>query len=98
MKDFHEAFLTVSVPTNLAGVYKKAIETENKERFVRHDNEQGYKLVWSGNHVHVDIDNGFTGATLRIGLISHTLPNLQEMVRWYEANGATVVYTSWERK
>lgn len=96
MKDFHEAFLTVVVPNYLAGAYKQAIETENKERFVRHDNEQGCKLVWSGNHAHVDIDNGFDCATLRIGLVSHTLPNLQEMVKWYEANGATVVYTSWD--
>lgn len=98
MNDFYEATLVLKVPTSLAGAYKKAIETENSERFVRHDNARGYTLVWSGNHVHVDIDQSFPYTNLRIGMVSHTLPNLQESVKWYERNGATVVYKSWEEE
>ena len=52
--------------------------------------------MWNGNHVSVQIIESLTEATLEIAMISHTLPNLQQSVKWYETNGATVVHKSWE--
>jgi hypothetical protein len=105
MKDFYEAMLTLEVSTTLAGAYKKAIEDENSRYLVKNELKNGkgeiikeeIKPVWNGNHVHVDIDQSFTNTNLRIGIISHTLPNLKQTVDWYERQGAKVVYTSWER-
>lgn len=104
MKDFYEAFLMLPVPTYLAGAYKKAIETENSRYWAESElkNKEGKtlskenKIIWNGNYVHVDIDRGLTGATLKIGMTSHTLPNLKQSVEWYDKMGAEVVYKSWE--
>lgn len=106
MKDFYEAVLTLKVPTSLAGAYKKAIEDENSRYFVKNEltDSNGQvtlseiKPVWNGNHVSVDIVESLPEpeSTLKIAMISHTLPNLQQSVKWYETNGATVVYKSWE--
>lgn len=106
MNDFHEAVLTLKVPTCLAGAYKKAIEDENSRYSVKNelkDSEGNITLseikpVWNGNHVGVDIVESIQEpeSTLKISMISHTLPNLQQSVKWYEANGAKVEYKSWE--
>lgn len=104
MKDFHEAVLTLKVPTSLAGAYKKAIEDENSRYFVKNELKDSngkvtlseIKPVWNGNHVSVQIIESLTEATLKIAMISHTLPNLQQSVKWYETNGAIVIYKSWE--
>jgi hypothetical protein len=104
VKDFHEAVLTLKVPSNLAEVYKKAIEDENSRHFVKNELKDlngdvtlsEIKPVWNGNHVSVQIIESLTEATLEIAMISHTLPNLQQSVKWYETNGATVVHKSWE--
>ena len=100
MNDFHEAVLTLQVTNSLAGAYKKAIEDENSRYWVENEitDKDGnilrkeQKPIWNGNHVHVDIDQ----SVLRIGMISHTLPNLKQSVEWYEKQGATVVYKSWD--
>lgn len=104
MKDFHEAVLTLKVPTSLAGAYKKAIEDKNSRYFVKNELKDSngkvtlseIKPVWNGNHVSVQIIESFPESTLKIAMISHTLPNLQQSVKWYETNGATVEYKSWE--
>lgn len=106
MKDFHEAVLTLKVPTSLVGAYKKAIEDENSRYFVKNELKDSdgkvtlseIKPVWNGNHVSVDIVESLQEpeSTLKIAMISHTLPNLQQSVKWYEANGATVEYKNWE--
>ena len=108
MKDFHEAVLTLKVPTSLAGAYKKAIEDENSRYFVKNELKDSngkatlseIKPVWNGNNVSVDIVESVQEpeSTLKIAMISHTLPNLQQSVKWYETNGATVVYKSWEEE
>ncbi|MDV7752673.1 hypothetical protein [Enterococcus casseliflavus] len=106
MKDFHEAVLTLKVPTSLVGAYKKAIEDENSRYFVKNELKDSngkvtlseIKPIWNGNHVSVQIIESFTESTLKIAMISHTLPNLQQSVKWYETNGATVVYKSWEEE
>lgn len=91
MNDFHEVILTVEVPADTGDVYKKAIEAENSP----------YRENWNGNHVHVrvDKDSGFPGCGtefLVISLLSHTLPNLQETVKWYERMGAKVISTNYK--
>lgn len=107
MKDFHEAILTLKVPSNFAGVYKKAIEDENSRHFVKNELKSSngtvtlseIKPAWNGNHVSVDIVESLhePESTLKIAMISHTLPNLQQSVKWYETNGAKVIYKSWEK-
>lgn len=106
MKDFHEAVLTLKVPTSLANAYKKAIEDENSRYFVKNELKDSngdvtlseIKPVWNGNHVSVDIVESVQEpeSTLKIAMISHTLPNLLQSVKWYETNGAAVEYKSWE--
>lgn len=108
MKDFHEAVLTLKVPISLAGAYKKAIEDENSRYFVKNELKDSngkvtlseIKPIWNGNHVSVEIVESLQEpeATLKIAMISHTLPNVQQSVKWYETNGATVVYMSWEEE
>lgn len=107
MKGFHEAVLTLKVPTSLANAYKKAIEDENSRYFVKNELKDSngdvtlseIKPVWNGNHVSVDIVESLQEpeSTLKIAMISHTLPNLQQSVKWYETNGARVVSKSWEK-
>ncbi|EMF0064317.1 hypothetical protein C7N31_RS07530 [Enterococcus hirae] len=91
MNDFHEAILTVEVPADTGDVYKKAIEAENSP----------YRENWNGNHVNVRVDKNsrFPGCGtefLVISLLSHTLPNLQETVKWYERMGAKVISTNYK--
>lgn len=104
MNDFHEAVLTLQVTASLAGAYKKAIEDENSRYWIENKitDKDGnvlrkeQKPIWNGNHVYVEINQSFSESVLRIGMISHTLPNLKQTVDWYERQGAKVVYTSWE--
>ena len=89
MNDFHEAVLSIEVESSLAKVYKKAIEAENSP----------YRENWNGNHAHVQVesDDYRTGMnTLVISLLSHTLPNLQETIEWYERMGAKVIRTNYK--
>ncbi|EMW5552736.1 TPA: hypothetical protein L0W95_001630 [Enterococcus faecium] len=89
MNDFHEAVLSIEVESSLAKVYKKAIEAENSP----------YRENWNGNHAHVQVENDDyrTGMnTLVISLLSHTLPNLQETIEWYERMGAKVISTNYK--
>lgn len=93
MKDFHEAILQLSVPSGLGNVYKKAIEAEN---------DPETKGNWNGNHAFVELINEkahyvcFVDDVLRINLISHTLSNLKETVRWYESMGCEVISTNYK--
>ncbi|WP_200771450.1 hypothetical protein [Enterococcus faecium] len=91
MNDFHEAILIVEVSPDTGNVYKKAIEAENSP----------YRENWNGNHVHVRVDkendiSGYGAEFLVISLLSHTLPNLQETVKWYERMGAKVISTNYK--
>ncbi|HFL0993499.1 hypothetical protein I5016_08340 [Enterococcus faecium] len=89
MNDFHEAVLSIEVESSLAKVYKKAIEAENSP----------YRENWNGNHAHVQVENDDyrTGMNmLVISLLSHTLPNLQETIEWYERMGAKVIRTNYK--
>lgn len=93
MNDFHEAVLTFNVNVDVAEVYKKAIEFEN--------NPNGLRDNWNGNYAYVVIgdktDHYFCNSlpkdtvNLTIQLLSHTLPNLKETVKWYEKMGAKVI-------
>ncbi|WP_029487089.1 hypothetical protein [Enterococcus gallinarum] len=104
MKDFYEAILNLKVSASLANAYKKAIEDENSRYFVKNELKDSngkvtlseIKPVWNGNHVSVQIIESFPESTLKIAMVSHTLPNLQQSIKWYETNGATVVHKSWE--
>lgn len=93
MKDFHEAVLQLAVPTGMGNVYKKAIEAEN-------DPKTNGK--WNGNYASVELINEkahfvcFVDDVLRITLISHTLPNLEETVSWYESMGCEVISTNYK--
>lgn len=89
MKDFHEAVLGLVVPGSMGNVYKKAIEADNSP----------YLNNWSGNHVHVDIGKdgeGMEEDLLIITLLSHTLPNLEKIVSWYESMGCEVISTNYK--
>lgn len=89
MNDFHEVVLVITVPADTGNVYKKAIEAENSP----------FRENWNGNHVHVRVDNDipeYGAEILVISLLSHTLPNLQETVDWYERMGAEVISTNYK--
>ncbi len=89
MNDFHEAALTIDVTAGMGQVYKKAIEAENSPN--------GLRDHWNGNYAHVEVVNEGTGFEfLVITLLSHTLPNLQETVKWYERMGAKVISTNYK--
>ncbi|MDQ2181759.1 hypothetical protein ACH0B4_12820 [Enterococcus hirae] len=89
MNDFHEAVLTINVNVNMAEVYKKAIEAENSPN--------GLRDHWNGNYAYVEVVNkGTCFEFLVITLLSHTLPNLQETVGWYERMGAKVISTNYK--
>lgn len=89
MNDFHEAALTIDVTAGMGQVYKKAIEAENSPN--------GLRDYWNGNYAHVEVVNEGTGFEfLVITLLSHTLPNLQETVKWYERMGAKVISTNYK--
>ncbi|QED60557.1 hypothetical protein FUT28_12420 [Enterococcus durans] len=89
MNDFHEAVLTFDVPTGMGQVYKKAIEAENSPNGLRNN--------WNGNFAHVEVGNEGTDFEFAvITLLSHTLPNLQETVDWYERMGAKIISTNYK--
>lgn len=91
MNDFHEAVLMANVPMNMGDVYKKAIEAENSPG--------GLRDHWNGNYANVQVDKDDQGIgmdVLVISLLSHTLPNLQETVEWYERMGAKVISTNYK--
>ncbi|NTQ83739.1 hypothetical protein HQ887_02670 [Enterococcus faecium] len=91
MNDFHEAMLMANVPTNMGDVYKKAIEAENSPTGLRNN--------WNGTYANVQVDKdkrGIAMDVLVISLLSHTLPNLQQTVEWYERMGAKIISTNYK--
>lgn len=70
------------------------------------------KPCWNGNYCHVEIDAGvkmdyLTGAILSrhddkvklyVTLISHTLPNLEQTVNWYERMGCEVISKNYKEE
>ncbi|MGX7132357.1 hypothetical protein ACWOB3_07735 [Enterococcus songbeiensis] len=89
MKDFNEAVLTIDVNIDVADVYKKAIETENSPKGLDH---------WNGNYAFVTTseDVSVGQVKLTIQLLSHTLPNLKQVVDWYERVGCTLIRTGYK--
>ncbi|MDT2679841.1 hypothetical protein [Enterococcus gallinarum] len=102
---FFEALLTVDVVPEFAEAYKKAIEGENDRYFTENpilDKEGNLisneiKPVWSGNYVNVDINYPVIslGAThtdcLMISVVSRTKTNVEQFIKQYEREGATLV-------
>lgn len=93
MKDFCEAILMIEVRSDLASVYKKAIETENSPAMlVTH---------WNGVHASVTYfaDEMKTADTqLTIQLLSHTVDSIRQVVDWYERVGCTVIYKNYREE
>lgn len=102
---FFEALLTVDVEPEFAEAYKKAIEGENDRYFTENPilDKEGklisneIKPVWSGNYVNVEIVRGDTKDTwkqlfyIEIAVISRTQTNVEEFIKQYEREGATLV-------
>lgn len=101
---FFEALLTVDVKPEFAEAYKKAIEGENDRYFTENPilDKEGklisneIKPVWSGNYVSVDTEysfdeDGLDGARLLITVVSRTQPNVEQFIKQYEREGATLV-------
>lgn len=102
---FYEALLRVSVESKFAKVYKKAIEGENERYFTENPilDKEGklisneIKPVWSGNYVNVEIVRGETKDTwkqllyIEIAVISRTKTNVEDFIKQYEREGATLV-------
>ncbi|MDT2954231.1 hypothetical protein P7I46_06235 [Enterococcus casseliflavus] len=101
---FYEALLTVDVEPEFAEAYKKAIEGENDRYFTENpilDKEgklisNDIKPVWSGNYVNVDYSfyESYSKAfnvKLDIAVVSRTQPNVEEFIKQYEREGATLV-------
>lgn len=101
---FFEALLAVYVEPEFAEAYKKAIEGENDRYFTENpildkdgkliSNE--IKPVWSGNYVSIDTEyyfdeDGLDGARLLIAVVSRTQPNVEQFIKQYEREGATLV-------
>lgn len=98
---FFEALLTVDVEPEFAEAYKKAIEGENDRYFTENpildkdgkliSNE--IKPVWSGNYVNVDIGyiRPVAACWLSITVVSRTQTNVEEFIKQYEREGATLV-------
>jgi len=102
---FFEALLTVDVEPEFAEAYKKAIEGENDRYFTENpiydkdgkliSNE--IKPVWSGNYVNVEIVRVGTSIEysiingLKISVVSRTQTNVEEFIKKYEREGATLV-------
>lgn len=98
MKEFNEAVLRIKVNTDVADVYKTAIEAENSPN--------GLRDHWGGNYAYVAIgDRNIVypenepvrqdTVELTIQLLSHTLPNLKQTVEWYKDMGCTVERVSY---
>lgn len=98
---FFEALLTVAVEPEFAGAYKKAIEGENERYFTENPilDKEGklisneIKPVWSGNYVNVDIGciRPLAACWLSISVVSRTQPNVEQLIKQYEREGATLV-------
>ena len=98
---FYEALLTVDVEPEFAEAYKKAIEGENERYFTENpilDKEgklisNDIKPVWSGNYVNADIGYNrlLTACWLSIAVVSRTQTNVEEFIKQYEREGATLV-------
>lgn len=97
---FYEALLTVDVEPEFAEAYKKAIEGENDRYFTENPimDKEGklisneIKPVWSGNYVNVIIVNvGMVLSILEITVVSRTQPNVEQFIKQYEREGATLV-------
>lgn len=102
---FYEALLTVDVEPEFAEAYKKAIEGENDRYFTENPilDKEGklisneIKPVWSGNYVNVESIYVGTSASscyishLEITVVSRTQTNVEEFIKKYEREGATLV-------
>lgn len=101
---FYEALLTVDVEPEFAEAYKKAIEGENDRYFTENlilDKEgklisNGIKPVWSGNYVNTEKqyligDNVPYQSQLVITVVSRTQTNVEQFIKQYEREGATLV-------
>lgn len=102
---FFEALLTIDVEPEFAEAYKKAIEGENERYFTEnpiYDKEgklisNEIKPVWSGNYVNVEIIRVGTSIEysiingLKISVVSRTKTNVEEFIKQYEREGATLV-------
>lgn len=102
---FYEALLTIDVEPEFAEAYKKAIEGENDRYFTENPilDKEGklisneIKPVWSGNYVNVEIVRGDTKDTwkqllyIEITVISRTKTNVEDFIKQYELEGATLV-------
>ncbi|MDV7688763.1 hypothetical protein [Enterococcus casseliflavus] len=102
---FYEALLRVSVESEFAEVYKKAIEGENERYFTENPilDKEGklisneIKPVWSGNYVNVE--RIYVGENMSMSRISHleiavvsrTQTNVEEFIKQYEREGATLI-------
>lgn len=100
---FYEALLTVDVEPEFAEAYKKAIEGENDRYFTENPilDKEGklisneIKPVWSGNYVNVEKqyligDNVPYQSQLAIMVVSRTQTNVEEFIKQYEREGATL--------
>lgn len=101
---FYEALLTVDVKSEFAEAYKKAIEGENDRYFTENPilDKEGklisneIKPVWSGNYVNVEKryligENVPYQSQLVITVVSRTQTNVEEFIKQYEREGATLV-------
>lgn len=101
---FFEALLTIDVKPEFAEAYKKAIEGENDRYFTENPilDKEGklisneIKPVWSGNYVSIDTEyyfdeDGLDGARLLVTVVSRTQPNVEQFIKQYEREGATLV-------
>lgn len=102
---FFEALLTVDVEPEFAEAYKKAIEGESDRYFTENPilDKEGklisneIKPVWSGNYVNVEIVRGETKENwkdllyIEIAVVSRTQTNVEEFIKQYEREGATLV-------
>nr|DAF06411.1 MAG TPA: hypothetical protein [Caudoviricetes sp.] len=93
MNDFSEAVIQINVSSDVAEVYKKAIEAENSPN--------GLRDHWNGNYAYVAIGtkaSGENSVDVTVQLLSHTLPNLKETVNWYKEMGAEVIRTKYRTR
>lgn len=102
---FYEALLTVDVEPEFAEAYKKAIEGENDRYFTENPilDKEGklisneIKPVWSGNYVNAEIIRVGTDVNssyishLEITVVSRTQTNVEQFIKQYEREGATIV-------
>lgn len=101
---FYEALLTVDVEPEFAEAYKKAIEGENDRYFTENPiySKEGklisneIKPMWSGNYVNTEKqyligDNVPYQSQLVITVVSRTQTNVEEFIKRYEREGATLV-------